>query len=130
MGDLHAKIVEFGGKSTNKNGESLTDLTESTSLMIINNKTHTHQNFINFDSVILDWILIESKLIEFFKTFGVLEQDDMGSDHLPIMAKFATTVKRKTNLDSNNCKKNYNYSKANWLNYAKDLEPINFKNIN
>ena len=35
MGDLNAKIGEIGGKTTNRNGELLTYLLETTSLMIV-----------------------------------------------------------------------------------------------
>jgi endonuclease/exonuclease/phosphatase family metal-dependent hydrolase len=95
MGDLNAKIVDFGSTKTNNNGEILNELFETTSLMTINNKVHTHVNFVNDESNILDWIILNSKLIDYFKSFEVLSKEDMGSDHLPIIASFHTIGKRK-----------------------------------
>jgi hypothetical protein len=73
MGDLNAKIVDFGSIKTNYNGEILNELFETTPLMIINNKVHTHVNFVNEESNI--WIILNSKLIDYFKSFEVLSKE-------------------------------------------------------
>jgi endonuclease/exonuclease/phosphatase family metal-dependent hydrolase len=105
MGDLNAKIVDFGSTKTNHNGEILNELFETTSLMTINNRVHTHVNFVNDESNILDWIILNSKLIDYFKSFEVLSEEDMGSDHLPIIANFHTIGKSKR--DNNIQEENY-----------------------
>ena len=127
MGDLNAKIEEFGGKVTNVNGDSLNLITENTSLMIINNKEPTHINFNNFVSDILDWILVDAKLMKFLKSFNVLKDKDIGSDHLPLIAEFvAKTHSKREDMKINEETKSLNYSKADWVGYVDLLEKLKF----
>ena len=68
--------------------------------------------------------------MEYHKKFHVLQDDDMGSDHIPITAEYNTIGEENNinNVDLENANK-YNFNKANWSRYAECLQETNSKGI-
>lgn len=84
LGDLNAKSPVLGCVSTNENGLILEDILIDNNIICLNNKKPTYTNFSSLESDILDIALASSSTFKYFKSFQVLDNYDMGSDHYPI----------------------------------------------
>ena len=68
---------------------------------------------------------------EAFKSFKVLQENLVDSDHNPIQIELQFNKKEVQfqELNNNNGKKKFNYKKANWSNFSKYLEKVSLKHI-
>lgn len=95
----------------------------STNSIIINdNELKTYKNFTNGNEEILDLCLSSPLIFPWCQDFSVLEEYDMGSDHLPIQLIMKRNLKVKY---VNNKSHEYNLNKADWEKFKRSL-PIEF----
>ena len=68
---------------------------------------------------ILDWCFISNKIYDELKSFKVLKNNPVDSDHYPIEVVLDLDNKEdQTQAHINNdYKKRFNYNKANWVNF-------------
>ena len=130
-GDLNAKNVNLGCKNNNSNGTLLEDLLLNTNLLVVNNADHTYHRLNDNNSDILDWCLVSHNMHEAFKSFKVLHENLVDSDHYPIQIELQFNKKEVQfqELNNDNGKKKFNYKKANWSNFSKDLEIVSLDHI-
>ena len=114
LGDLNAKSTCWEAITNNVNGEILNDIILENDCLVVNNKEFTHFGFNQNTRSILDYGIISSKLYDFFDSFTVLSDEDMTSDHVPILLEFNSSYLRKSEMFNNQSNKIYNFHKANW----------------
>ena len=89
--------------------------------IIANDSTHTNYSFrkknINYQSDILDLVICSSNTIQNIKDYSVLINEDMTSDHLPIMLSLNSQMLIKTKTPKLVC----NFNKADWCKFKQTL---------
>ena len=130
-GDLNAKNVNLGCNNNNNNGNLLEDLLLNTNLLKVNNEKHTFHRISDNSYDTLDWCLLSHNLYEYFISFQVLNKNLVDSDHYPIQInmQFDKNEVQIQELNNNNAKNKFNYNKANWSNFRKDLEQVSLNHI-
>jgi exodeoxyribonuclease-3 len=120
-GDLNAKTISIGCNQNNTNGSILEEIMNENDCIIANDSTHTYYSFrdknINYQSDILDLIICSSNLYTKIKDYSVLINEDMTSDHLPIMLSLNSQMLIKTKAP----KFVYNFNKADWCKFKQLL---------
>ena len=90
VGDFNSKSEAFGCTSKNDSGPILKTIQNTLDLIYLNNTEHTHMDWRNGNTDILDMAFIIIHDTQF--QIGV----DLGSDHLPIEISIDTTPHRNT----------------------------------
>ena len=73
-------------------------------------------------SSILDYCIISTKLFDTVEDCTVLNEDDMTSDHLPVLLKLKMKRNITNNIKTNSPKiKSYNFDKADWGGFKNSL---------
>ncbi len=123
IGDLNAKSTVFGCTNSNSNGSVINKIICEHDCIILNNNEHTYFNFNGSSSDILDLAISSSTLYDAILNFEVLIDDEMTSDHTPIVLELKnSTVKNKLTECQNPGKANtYNYNKADWNLFKRSL---------
>ncbi len=135
MGDLNAKSKLWGADKNNENGDLLENLIMENDCIIVNNKSSTHIIFNGKTSSILVYCIISTNLFGIFQEFMVLEEEDMTSDHLPYTVNFKikntnSNIKSQHSKECNtNKSKNYNFNKAYWNSFKRNLPTSANSNI-
>jgi hypothetical protein len=64
----------------------------------------------------LDNCIVSSNIHDFFESFETLEEEDMTSDHVPLLMKFINNNKNESSSRNytRNQRKIYNFKKADW----------------
>ena len=92
VGDFNSKLEAFGCASINDSGPMLKTIQNTLNLICLNNTEHTHMDWRNGNTDILD--MAKSNLIIHDPQFHI--GVDLGSDHLPIEISIVTTPHRNT----------------------------------
>ncbi len=82
----------------------------------MNNNDHTYYNFRNGKcfSDKLDLAICSSNIYNEIINFEVLLNEDMTSDHIPIVVELKMDKKQIFTRENDNTNKIYNFNKANW----------------
>lgn len=123
LGDLNSKSDALGCVGTNKNGSILEKIICEHDCLIINNNDHTYFSFrtaSNFSDKI-DFAIISAGLYNQFNTFSVLKEEDMTSDHVPILVELKCEKKKFLNQSDETLLMSFNFNKANWNKYKINL---------
>ena len=94
VGDFNSKSEAFGCASKNASGPILKTIQNTLDLIYLNNNEHTHMDWRNGSTDILDMAFITQNLIIHDTQFQI--GVDLGSDHLPIEITIDTTPHRNT----------------------------------
>ena len=123
IGDLNAKLTATGCKQQNSNGDVLEKILCEHDCIVLNNKIPTYHSFTGTSSDILDLAISSSSCFESLVKFEVLSNDEMTSDHAPVVLEFQTNCKgdQTGSKMTNNWPKTFNFNKANWDTFKKSL---------
>ena len=85
---MYAKFFSIECKSEDCNGKNLDKILTDTDLVVLNDDEPIYFSFSNFNySETLDLVLCSKSLSVKNSDFIVLSNDNMGSDHAPVMCK-------------------------------------------
>ena len=116
-GDFNSHNTLWGSHKTDRRGTLITEITETHSLTILNEKLSTHIAT-NGRRTNIDLTICTQNLVSF--TDWTVFDDLHGSDHFPILISFPSTKHVQTHRTS------FNIKKANWSEFKRNL---NFENI-
>ena len=123
MGDLNAK-VRFFHETSNSNGDILEETLVEHDFLLVNNSAVTHKSFSGLSESVLDLVLCSNNMYKYYDQFKVLNEWQMGSDHIPIELSLKSSPQDPLTKSSNvNGEKNirFNFRKADWANYQSIL---------
>lgn len=116
-GDLNAKHLEFGCTNNNANGQILYNIIDEHELVLLNNGEHTHNRFQKKGgSDILDLFICSRNLADKVSNFYV-EEDNMTSDHFPIVIEMDFYPDRALGRKVDR----FNFNRANWTLFKEEL---------
>ena len=124
VGDLNAQSSNLGCRNTNKNWELLEELLFDSKFLIVNDKTPTYHRMHDNSEEILDWCIISSSMHKNFVSFEVLKDNLVDSDHVPMQIKLSKVKNKQATTIEKELSKRYNLNKADWINFAKDLNDV------
>jgi exonuclease III len=129
IGDLNAKNSSYGCLQNNSNGLILEEIIYNHDCIIVNNNEHTYYNFRNEKcfSDKLDLAICSANVYNDIINFEVLLNEDMTSDHVPIVVELKTDKSKTITIEHNNKSQIYNFNKANWTlfkNYIPNSAPL------
>ena len=108
LGDLNAKLKSLGCSCDEDNG--LEDILLSGNGVVINNKVPTYCKFGNANKMeVLDLCICSASCSGLIDNFTVVNTNDMGSDHFPIVAEFKYAHEKPASNFS------FHKDKADWL---------------
>jgi exonuclease III len=124
-GDLNAKSKSLGCRVNNSNGTIFESIMCNNDFIVLNDETPTYYSFnSSVEDDILDFAICSPSIIDRIFSFEVLSNDEMTSDHCPILIKFnVPTINNQNNLPNMNSKDDlkFNFNKANWSEYKNNL---------
>ena len=107
VGDLNAKHIDMGSRSTNERGRLLHALEEEGTICVLNDLCPTHRS-----GNVLDFHLSSGPMASKFTSFAVV--DGCGSDHYMTMSRWAL---RKIISDRYEGATRYDYRRTDWAQY-------------
>lgn len=120
FGDFNSIHPLWGLDSTiNVEGKFLEQFIAEYNLTIFNNYSRTRVPRPNWRDSIIDLTIASPSLGMFFDDWNVLS-DPAGSDHFPILANLTNYTEHENNITI----KHYNFKKADWTVYKKNVESL------
>ena len=127
-GDLNAKSRSLGCRLNNSNGTIFESIMCNNDFIVLNDENSTYYSFnSSVEDDILDLAICSPSILDRIVRFEVLSNDEMTSDHCPILIKFSIpTVNNHNNLPNTKCKDEckFNFNKANWSEYKNNLPKL------
>ena len=140
VGDLNSKTPVVGCKSLDSSGRVLNNVLNDSNLTILNDLSPTYFRFASDYEEILDLLLATIQISVNLKSFKVLSEHMMDSDHAPLMCEIG--FKGERHVLRNEILLRFNFNKANWLifrsilfnkaslKYNADLEDYSVNDLN
>ena len=113
VGDLNAHTTSVGCKDTNRNGRILEEAIGDNNLVVLNDRATTYHKFNTAYSELLDLAICSPSTAQRFRSFEVLQGQEMASDHSPIAIRlsYSTTQQHRQQVSTH---PRFSYDKADW----------------